>query len=97
MTDSRNVQKVVETVVKERFPDDVIRLVTAVKDVDSDGDPVLRVTVVFDSRHGLLDSDRMAGLVRHLRTRLAGADADLFPVVSYIALEEAAKLRSEVF
>ena len=51
MAYDKTLSEVVERVVKERFSDAVINSVEIKMDVDSDGDPVLLVTVVFDANN----------------------------------------------
>lgn len=95
MAYDKTLSEVVERVVKERFSDAVINSVEIKMDVDSDGDPVLLVTVVFDANNELLNKNRMVGLVRHLRSELGNVNFDGFPLVSFISRKEAEKLRLE--
>ena len=91
----QSLEGIIENVIREWFSDAEINSVSIVPDVDSDGDQILRITVVFDTREKLLDKYKMAGLVRHLRAKLAHADTEVFPLISFIAKKEAAKLRRE--
>ncbi len=74
--------KAVESVVREEFTDAVIDSVLVDEDVDSDGEPILRVTVVFQHKASI-DAKKAAGLVRHIRPKLNNRMADWFPIVSF--------------
>lgn len=80
-------ERIVQRVIGEQFPGVAIERIIARPGVDSDGDEVLRIAIVFDAPPESLDSDKLAGLVRHLRVALG--DDERFPLVSFIAKREA--------
>ncbi|MBB5518074.1 hypothetical protein [Amphiplicatus metriothermophilus] len=83
------IRDIVEQVVKDRFPDARILSVSVNEDEDFEGERILRVTVVFDSATGLLDSQRAASLVRHMRPKLREAGEEAFPILSFISKADA--------
>lgn len=58
-------------------------------DFDQDGEPVVNVKVIFDGNRKRLDSRRVAGFLRHVRSNLREDgidDADtVFPIMSFIS------------
>lgn len=72
-------------IVKDRFPDATIDSVTVEADVDSDGDPILRVTVVFDSEIAGLEARRLASLTRHARPKLREHNDNRFPIFRFLS------------
>lgn len=95
MLDDRELSELVGRIVRRRFSDAVINVVDVKTDVDSDGDAVLRVTVVFETNAETLDPDEMVGLVRHIRPELARVGIESFPLVRFIAKADAVKLKLE--
>lgn len=57
-------------------------------DSDHDGDPILRIEIVFDTKNGRLDSDKILGLGRHLREPLLAQKETGFPIFSFMTPEE---------
>lgn len=70
-------------VVRDRLSDARIVDVSVAEDVDHDGDDILRVEVVFEAEGDRLDPSRVRGLIRHIRSRLAGLHEDRFPMMSF--------------
>ncbi len=90
--DLPEMEGTIKRVLADRFPDAAIDRVIVKPDVDSDGDAVLRVTVVLASEVARLNSDRLVGIVRHLRSELQGSE---FPMLSFVTRKEAAQLKLE--
>jgi hypothetical protein len=93
--DLERIRGVVENTVKGRFSDAIIDRVTVREATDSDGDPMLRIFVVFKTDAKGVDEARMGGLVRHLRSALDEADSDIFPLVSFLSQQDAKKMNLE--
>lgn len=90
--DVEAIKRVVEQLLKERFGDDVLlRDMRILHEEDSDGDPVLRVEVVFDAETNYVPAERTKGLIRRLRPRLSEIGENAFPVMSFIAAKEMGK------
>ena len=89
----RAIEKVIYNLLCERFSKEAISKVVVKPDHDSDGDPVLRVVVVLEvNKKVALDSRKMVGLVRHIRSKLDSEKFDEFPMVSFVSKKEAGKL-----
>lgn len=88
--DIKDVETAIKAVTNERFPDGGIVSVRVLRDKDFEGDPILRITIVFDPANPL-DSKRTVSLIRHLRSRLAEIGEISFPVISYISKAEIGK------
>ncbi|MGH7100824.1 MAG: hypothetical protein ACRD22_21640 [Terriglobia bacterium] len=91
----RNRQEIVEEVLREQFPGARVHRVLVESDLDSDSDPVLRITVVLEGTPEDLARNRLVGFVRHLKSRLIQADVEEFPLVSFVAKDEAGALSIE--
>ena len=93
--DNFKLKAIVRTLLTERFPEANVSDVIIQPDMDGDGDKILRITVVLASRPELLDRDNLVGFVRHLRPRLATVNENDFPLVSFVSVREAGKLKRE--
>ncbi|MGC8469501.1 MAG: hypothetical protein ACP5NI_06305 [Acetobacteraceae bacterium] len=79
-------------VFKEQFPGVRVDRIVALKHTDGDGDNVVKIYIVLNDEEAPLDRASLVGFVRHLRSHLAD---DAFPVLSYVAKNEADKLKLE--
>ena len=84
------VPEIVKALLERQL--DRVRMVSVdvEEDYDADGDPVLHVTVVYESAASELDGATLSGLVRHLRPALSERGEYRFPVMSFVAAEERA-------
>lgn len=90
------IQKIVASFVKDRLKGVSIDSVTVEPDVDNDGDRVLKITVVYDIGKGsTLDSNKLVGMVRHLKPQLLGEHGGDFPLFRFLSKTDAAKLKNE--
>ncbi len=87
------IETIVSAVVHDRFPENSIQSVSVEQDVDQDGDPILKVTVVFDPAEGALDTHRVMGLIRHLRPKLLEKKYPEFPIFRFVSKKDAASLK----
>jgi len=71
----------IEEIVRAEFAD-AIDSVMVTEDRDADGDPILRVMVVFRSKSSP-NLKKATGLVRHILPVLEDKGADAFPIVSF--------------
>lgn len=90
-----SLQQLVSQVVKERFHGVAIDRVEVMPDVDHDGDPVLRITVVFDAEIEDVDVDELVALARHLRPKLIERGEQAFPMTSFMTKRDYDDLRHE--
>lgn len=93
--DTIKLQTVVQNLLAERFPEAIISRVVVQPDIDSDGDRILRITIVLASEPQQLNPLNLVSFPRLLRPRLAEEKAEAFPVVSFVAEKEARKLNLE--
>lgn len=92
----QEIQKAVTDVLAERFGEGVrIVRVSSSEDVDSDGDPILLVKVVYDAPSEKLDAREASGVVRYLLPRLRDIAESRFPILSFIAKSDAKALDPE--
>ncbi|MCY3878471.1 MAG: hypothetical protein OXF74_04735 [Rhodobacteraceae bacterium] len=84
------IDKVVKQVVQKQFAPAKIVDLTVKEAEDSDGDPILRIKVIYKAKDDRLDPERVLGLIRHLREPLIKLGSDRFPIVSFMTSEEAA-------
>ncbi len=89
------IQSLVAEVVRERLSETAIQSVKASSGVDDDGDPVVYITVVFDTKNNLLDTEKVLGLARHLKAKFADEEINRFPIFRYISKKDAAHLKHE--
>ncbi len=82
----------IEKVVRTQFADAAISAVHITEDSDSDGDPILRVVVVFETsvRPDLV---KARGLARHIWPALEDNHSNAFPVISFRSKADQARLR----
>ena len=84
------VEGVVRDLATERFGQAMEFEVDVQPDFDSDGEPILRITIVVESTSALSTSG-LTSFVRHLRSQLAAQDVEDFPVITYVSKAEAGK------
>ncbi len=84
------IDKVLKRVVEEQLsPARIVRL--SVEHAEEfDGDPILRISVVFKADDDRFDPEKVLGLKRHLRKSLEEVETDSFPILSYMTEAEAA-------
>jgi hypothetical protein len=90
-----DVRTIVRETVEEQFPNVGIVDVVVRPDIDSDGEDVLRITVVLEDRKRDLDQNRLVGFVRHLRSNLAKVDQHAFPFMTFLSESDAKKRKLE--
>lgn len=83
------IKKSIAQVFEARFAPAKVIDVSLVDDVDHDGDPILRIQVVFDAPHDRLEPSRVRSFLRHLREPLQDQIGDRFPVMRYVTKQEA--------
>jgi hypothetical protein len=88
-----SLEEVILETVKERFSDAMIESISIDPDKDSDGDAILRITIIFDSDIEKLESAKLTGLVRHVRPKLAAQKEDRFPIFRFVSKRENDRLK----
>ncbi|MDE0079516.1 MAG: hypothetical protein OXO50_18495 [Caldilineaceae bacterium] len=83
------IDNVVKQVVQQQLAPARIIGLTVEESEDADGDPILRIKVIFEAKEDRLDPERVLGLIRHLRKSLNELGSNRFPVFSFMTSEEA--------
>ena len=96
MSDLNELEGLVKTILSKKLSGVEIVDVTIRPDVDDDGDDVLIVKVVFESRKHRLNSAETTGLVRRILPEIRERGVSGFPILSFIAKSELGKTRPEV-
>ena len=85
----KNIDKTLKKFVqKELAPAEIVDLRTEETE-DADGEPLLRIWVVYKAKNNLLDPEKTVRLSRSLRQSFAELCASRFPLFSFIIPEEA--------
>lgn len=92
---AQSLADVISGVVKERFGDAEIDSIKVVPDLDSDGDRILRITVVFASELAAMESHKLAGIARHIRPSLEAREERGFPIFRFVSKRDNDRLRHE--
>ena len=82
--------EIVRPVVEQQLAPAQIIGLTVEEDEDADGDPVLRIEVIFEAENDRLDPKQVLGLIRHVRKPLIEMGSDRFPIFTYMTSQEAA-------
>jgi len=90
----RRLKRLVNEVLRERITDADIQSVSIVRDVDDDGEAILRLKIVFDGAKNSLDSNQTSSVARYVVSRLANEGEHAFPVISYVAESELRKSKT---
>jgi hypothetical protein len=85
--DQSLIEAIRDVLVRELDPARIERL-DVVRDVDHDGDPVLRIKIVFEAKNDRLNPLAVKGLARHLREPLEALHVDAFPMFSFATVKE---------
>ena len=87
------VEQMVQDLVRAEFPDADIQEVAFEEATDADGDPILKVTVVFATAREI-DTRKASGLVRHVWPRLRAVDEARFPLFRLMSSADAKRLKT---
>lgn len=88
MADAAELLDIIERVVQDELKPAQILDVRVSEDVDHEGDPILRVEIVFEVEGNRLDPARVVGLGRHLREPLQKLQEDRFPLFTFMTRDE---------
>lgn len=87
-----NIKNEIERIVREQLEGSAIDDVRVTEEYDEEDDRFFKVTIVYSGQK--LDTDKMKGLVRHLRTALTEGRNFSFPLVSYRSKKDDMRLQS---
>jgi hypothetical protein len=80
-----SIKRIVTQTLRRDFDHIRILDVEIQEDVDSDGEDVLRINVIFEGTPKDLDAKKLSGAVRHLRPKLDKIHESAFPLLSFIS------------
>ncbi|MYE37319.1 MAG: hypothetical protein F4X24_07120 [Rhodobacteraceae bacterium] len=72
---------------KQLEPAEIVRL-SFKEDEDADGDPIMRIRVVFKADEDCLDPNKTLGLARHLRQTMGNIFVERHPIFYFRTQEE---------
>lgn len=90
---ANSLEKIISGIVRERFKGAEIDSISVSPDLDSDGDPILRVTVVLTSDVSQLESSKLAGLTRHVRAKIVNRKDAAFPIFRFMTKSDSDRLK----
>jgi hypothetical protein len=85
MRNLASIKRIVRQTLRRDFVHIRILDVEVHEDVDSDGEEVLRINVIFEGTPKDLDAKKLSGAVRHLRPKLDKIHESVFPLLSFIS------------
>ncbi|MCY3726698.1 MAG: hypothetical protein OXF95_08700 [Rhodobacteraceae bacterium] len=80
--------RILKNLVQEQLAPARIIDLHSVEAEDVDGDPILRIRVVYQAKKNGLDTKKLGGLTRHLLTNHGDIFEDRHPIFSFILPEE---------
>lgn len=91
MAEAAEIQRVAADVIASELGEDArIVSVTVTEDTDPDAGEILLLRIVYDSNKNKLNAKTVAGMIRHLRSRLSEEIAEeRFPLLSFVSRLEA--------
>ncbi|MBV1707649.1 MAG: hypothetical protein KGQ37_10630 [Hyphomicrobiales bacterium] len=92
---TNSLEKVVKQTVRQHLDGATIDTITVQPDEDSDGDPVLRITVVISSDMGAIDPRRLTSMGRIMRPKLEDLGEPGFPIFRFISKRDYKRLKHE--
>lgn len=87
------LQEIVESTVLQHMAKSSIERVLSEEGRDHDGDPIVRVTIIFDGSKKPLDISETVGVSRHLAEKLSAAGYELFPSLRFVDKSEAGDIQ----
>jgi hypothetical protein len=90
---TKTLEEIVSTVVKERIDSVDVHSVTVTPQEDTDGDPILVVTVVLSSDLSKFESRKLLGLARHVRSKIVEQSESAFPIFRFMSKSDSERLR----
>lgn len=89
------LEPAVAEVVRAHFRGSTIDEVTIRPDFDHDGEPILRVTVIFSSDMAKIDPGNLSSIARHVAAKLREQGRSQFPIFRFLSKRDSDRLRNE--
>lgn len=84
-----NFDEELKRIAQQKLKPAIIVDVISEKDEGMDGDPILRISIVFEAEQDLLDPKKVISLVRYLRDPINSLPTlERFPILSFMTPEE---------
>jgi hypothetical protein len=93
MRDIEKIRKAVSETLSRDFSQVRVLDIRINEDVDSDGEEMLRIDVIFDGSPKDVDARKLSGFVRSLRPRLDQLRESALPLMSFISAADDRHLR----
>lgn len=90
----KNVRNAVEAAIRTHFEGTNIISITMKRVESFDGGNLLKVTVVYETRSGLIDPKKAAGIAGRIRPTLEENEFDAFPVFSFISKADSGRVNA---
>ena len=88
MASHNDLLATVQEIVEQQLHPARVERVDVEHDVDHDGDPILRIKIVFEIEGDRLNPRAVRGLARHLREPLQKLRVEEFPTFSFSTVKE---------
>lgn len=75
----------IEAIVRKVMGDDFIKKVVVQRDVSYDGEPILRIRVVYDDERGDPEASKMIEVTEQLWRLTSQGEEKLFPVTDFVS------------
>jgi len=85
-------QRIIRAAIDEQLSADAVQSVQIEESLDSDGEPILKITIVLTKRAPSLAGKKMVGVARAIRTKIK--DDRLFPIIDFISESDARRKRA---
>lgn len=89
------IQQAISETLSADFDNVKILDVTVIRDIDFDGDEILKVDIVFEGTPRDIDARTVSGAVRRVRPKLRDLGEMAFPLLSFISRGDAGALKLE--
>jgi hypothetical protein len=92
MVSQQKLKNEIEALVRNRIRSGEVVNVLVNRDENFQGEDIINVKVIYESKNKKLDPQEVVGLTRIVRSRLHELDEFAFPMIYYILKSEAGKL-----
>lgn len=92
MVSQQNLKNEIDALVRNRIRSGEVVNVLVNRDENFQGEDIINVKVIYESKNKKLDPQEVVGLTRIVRSRLHELDEFAFPMFYYILKSEAGKL-----
>ena len=91
----QQIHQIISDLVLKQFAQGMVGKITASEDVDSEGDAVIRVMVVYDPEKGAFEPRKLLGLTWAVREALEEVKINSFPIFRFVSQKDSKQLTDE--